>query len=253
LRKYNGLIGANFGAPDDFVRDMKLQSTDIRLSHRQTKNGSAEVVLVEDHAMFREWLTHMISADHEFVVSGQADNISDALSMIKEKQPDLALVDITLKGGSSGLELIKAMKAEGIDLPVLVLSMHDEELYAERSLRVGGMGYITKHEASSTLLKAMRLVLSGQVYLGEKMTTSILGKLSGQKLPASSGLESLTGRQLEVFRLIGKGYKGREIARELRLEESTIDTYRDRIKEKLHLRTAAEVYVRAAHWLREEE
>jgi DNA-binding NarL/FixJ family response regulator len=218
----------------------------------QTEIRTIEVVLVEDHTMFREWLAHMISMDEEFFVSGEADNLKEALMMIEDKRPDIVIVDITLKGGSSGLELVKEIKALGIEVPVLVLSMHDEEMYAERALRAGAKGYITKHEASSTLLKAIRQVLGGQVYLGEKMTASILGKLSGHKSSATSGLESLTGRQLEIFRLIGKGYNGREIAQQLHLEETTIDTYRARIKEKLHLRNAAEVYSRAAQWLQAE-
>jgi DNA-binding NarL/FixJ family response regulator len=219
----------------------------------QTEIRTIEVVLVEDHMMFREWLAHMISMGDEFFVSGEADNVKEALIMIESKRPDIVIVDITLKGGSGGLELIKELKVRGIEVPVLVLSMHEEEMYAERALRAGAKGYITKHEASSTLSKAIRQVLSGQVYLGEKMTASILGKLSGHKSSASTGMESLTGRQLEIFRLIGKGYNGREIADQLHLEETTIDTYRARIKEKLRLRNAAEVYSRAAQWLQNEE
>jgi len=220
--------------------------------NQKVEAGAIKVALVEDHKMFREWLGHMISMNEEFAVCGEADNIRDALIMIKETQPDVAIVDITLRGGSSGLELIKDIKALGIALPVLVLSMHEEELYAERVLRAGAKGYITKHEASSTLVKAIRQVLSGQVYLGEKMTATLLGKLTGHKSPAaSSGLESLADRELEVFQLIGKGYNAREIAQQLHLGETTIDTYRARIKEKLRLRNAAELYSRAAQWLRD--
>ena len=220
--------------------------------NQKAEGGAIKVALVEDHKMFREWLGNMIAMDDEFAVCGEADNIRDALIMIKEKQPDIAIVDITLRGGSSGLELIKDLKALGSPLPVLVLSMHDDELYAERVLRAGAKGYITKHEASSTLVKAIRQVLSGQVYLGEKMTAAIIGKLTGHKSPsATSGLESLADRELEVFQLIGKGYNAREIAQQLRLGETTIDTYRARIKEKLHLRNAAELYSRAAQWLRD--
>jgi len=219
--------------------------------NQKTETGTIKVVLVEDHKMFREWLGHMISMEDAFEVCGEADNIRDALTMIKEKQPDIAIVDITLRGGSSGLELIKDLKAHGITIPVLVLSMHDEELYAERVLRAGAKGYITKHEASSTLVKAIRQVLSGQVYLGEKMTAAILGKMTGHKSSSASGLESLADRELEVFQLIGKGYNAREIANQLHLGETTIDTYRARIKEKLRLRNAAELYSRAAQWLRD--
>jgi DNA-binding NarL/FixJ family response regulator len=219
---------------------------------QKTETGAIKIALVEDHKMFREWLGHMIAMDDEFAVCGEADNIRDALTMIKETEPDIAIVDITLRGGSSGLELIKDLKAHGIALPVLVLSMHDEELYAERVLRAGAKGYITKHEASSTLMKAVRQILSGQIYLGEKMTAALLGKITGHRSPAAaSGLESLADRELEVFQLIGKGYNGREIAEQLHLGETTIDTYRARIKEKLRLRSATELYSRAAQMLQD--
>ena len=209
-----------------------------------------KVVLVEDHRMFREWLTQMLRRDSGCEVCGEADNIQDAQRIIHATNPDIVIVDITLKG-SSGLELIKDMRAQGMETPVLVLSMHDEALYAERVLRAGARGYISKHEASSTLSKAIRHVLSGQVYLSEGMTASLLEKVSGRKPSSSSGLELLADRELEVFQLIGKGHNGREIAQLLHLGETTVDTYRARIKEKLRLRNAAELYSRAAQWVHE--
>lgn len=209
-----------------------------------------KVVLVEDHRMFREWLTQMLSRDSGCEVCGEADNIQDAQRIIQATHPDIVIVDITLKG-SSGLELIKDMRAQGLETPVLVLSMHDEALYAERVLRAGARGYISKHEASSTLSKAIRHVLSGQVYLSEGMTASLLEKVSGRKPSSTSGLELLADRELEVFQLIGKGHNGREIAQLLHLGETTVDTYRARIKEKLRLRNAAELYSRAAQWVHE--
>lgn len=210
-----------------------------------------KVVLVEDHQMFREWLTQMLGRDSGCEVCGEADNIQDAQRIIQATNPDIVIVDITLKG-SSGLELIKDLRAQGLHIPVLVLSMHDEALYAERVLRAGARGYISKHEASSTLSKAIRHVLSGQVYLSEGMTATLLEKVSGRKTPSStSGLELLADRELEVFQLIGKGHNGREIAQLLHLGETTVDTYRARIKEKLRLRNAAELYSRAAQWVHE--
>jgi DNA-binding NarL/FixJ family response regulator len=211
-----------------------------------------KVVLVEDHQMFREWLAHLISRKAPLSVCGEADNIRDALKIIRETQPDIVIVDITLRG-SSGLELIKDLKAQGMAVPVLVLSMHDESLYAERVLRAGAKGYITKHEASSTLLEAIQQVLNGEVYLGKTMTSKILQKMSGRASPTvTSGMELLADRELEVFQLIGRGYNTREIAAQLHLGDSTVDTYRARIKEKLKLRNAAEMYSRAAHWVQEE-
>lgn len=201
--------------------------------------------------MFREWLGQMLAKNEDFSICGEADNIRDALRLMKETAPDIAIVDITLRG-SSGLELIKDMKAQGLDVPVLVLSMHEEALYAERVLRAGAKGYITKHEATSTLAKAIRHVLSGQVYLSDAMTSSVLEKMtrSGGR-PVATGMDLLADRELEVFQLIGRGFNTREIAEQLHLGESTVDTYRTRIKDKLQLRNAAELYSRAAQWVQE--
>ncbi len=210
-----------------------------------------KVMLVEDHQMFREWLAQMITKDRSFTICGEADNIQGAMQAIQAQRPDIAIIDITLRG-SSGLELIKDLKASGAAIPVLVLSMHDETLYAERVLRAGARGYITKHEASSTLLKAIRHVLSGEVYLSEKMTAAMLARMTGQGGRAlASDMETLADRELEVFQLVGKGFNTREIAEQLHLGETTVDTYRARIKEKLQLRNAAELYSRAAQWIQE--
>lgn len=211
-----------------------------------------KVVLVEDHQMFREWLSQMIAKDRGFTVCGESDNIQEALEVIRQKNPDIALVDITLRG-SSGLELIKDLKAHGLAVPVLVLSMHDEALYAERVLRAGARGYISKHEASSTLLKAILHVLKGEIYLSERMTAAMLAKVAVQgSRSTGGGMESLADRELEVFQLVGKGFNSREIAAQLHLGETTIDTYRARIREKLHLRNAADLYTRAAQWIQEQ-
>jgi DNA-binding NarL/FixJ family response regulator len=208
-------------------------------------------MLVEDHQMFREWLGQMIAKDRSFTVCGEADNILDARRIIQAQPPDIALIDLTLRG-SSGLELIKDLKAQGLAVPVLVLSMHDEALYAERVLRAGARGYITKHEATSTLFKAIRHVLDGQIYLSERMTAAMLTKVAGQGSRAvMSGMEILADRELEVFQLVGRGFNTREIAGQLHLGETTVDTYRARIKEKLQLRNAADLYTRAAQWVQE--
>ena len=213
-------------------------------------NHPISVVLVEDHRMFREWLGHMITAAGDLAVVGETDNIADALDLIKKVQPDIAIVDLTLRG-SSGLELIKNLKAHGLEVPVLVLSMHDEELYAERVLRAGAKGYICKNEASSTVGAAIRRVLSGEIYLNEKMTARMLSTLSSSSPRASVGMEVLADRELEVFQLIGKGYNMPKIAEQLRLGETTVGTYRARIKEKLQIKTSAELYIRAAQWVHE--
>ena len=198
--------------------------------------------------MFRESLARMLTEDKAYTVCGVADNIAGAVETIRRTKPDIAIVDLTLRG-SSGLELIKNLKAQEIDVPVLVLSMHDEELYAERAVRAGARGYISKHEATTALIEAIEKVLSGEVYLPGRITAQLLKKLAGDGPKKSTGLDLLADRELEVFHLIGKGYNSRRIAEQLHLGESTVETYRARIKDKLGLRDAAELYTRAAHWV----
>ena len=210
-----------------------------------------KVVIVEDHQMFREWLTQMLDRDSGCKVCGEADNIEDAMKVIQAKQPDIVIVDITLRGGC-GLDLINGLRLQSVAIPVLVLSMHDELLYAERALRAGARGYISKSGASSTLSLAIRQVLAGEVYVSETMKAHRIEEASRQKtFAAGSGLESLAEREREVFQLIGRGHNGREIARLLNLGETTVDTYRTRIKEKLRVRSTAELYNRAARWIYE--
>lgn len=217
----------------------------------KTSPKTVKVAIVEDHLMFREWLGQMLAREPGFVVCGEADNIQHGLRVIQQTSPDIAIVDITLRG-SSGLELVKDLKAHGLTVPVLVLSMHDEALYAERVLRAGAKGYISKSEASSTLTEAIRQVLAGKIYLGERMTTFMLEKITNPRaVGTASRMDLLADRELEVFQLIGRGFNGREIAEQLHLGETTIDTYRARIKEKLQLRNAAELYSRAAQWVQE--
>lgn len=208
------------------------------------------VVLVEDHQMFREWLGHMITASGEFKVVGGTDNAEDALEMIERLRPGIAIVDVTLRG-SSGLELIKKLKALAIDVPVLVLSMHEDDLYAERVLRAGAKGYLSKGEASATVLTAIGRVLDGEIYLNEKMTSKILTPMNHSLGNEPAGVQLLADRELEVFRLIGKGYNIPKIAAHLRLGETTVGTYRVRIKEKLKVETSAELYAMAARWAQE--
>ncbi|HEY3841552.1 MAG TPA: response regulator transcription factor [Bryobacteraceae bacterium] len=212
--------------------------------------GCVKVVIVEDHRMFREWLTQMLDRDSDCKVCGEADNIEDAMEVIREKQPDIVIVDITLRGGC-GLDLINSLRTQGVEIPVLVLSMHDESLYAERVLRAGARGYISKSEASSTLSRAIRQVLAGEVYISEAMKARRLEESGRKSLAAGSGLQLLAEREMEVFQLIGRGHNGREIARLLHLGETTVDTYRTRIKEKLRVRSTAELYSRAARWIYE--
>lgn len=210
-----------------------------------------KVLLVEDHPMFREHLGQLINRDLGMAVCGEADNIKDAMRLAGETHPDIAIVDITLRG-SSGLEFIKDLKAQEIDLPVLVLSMHDEELYAERALRAGARGYVSKNEASAEVVKAIRCVINGEVYASRRMTNQLLLRMTQKRQPTElAGIETLADRELEVLQLLGHGKSTRDIAAALNLGESTVETYRSRIKDKLQLRSAAELYLRAGQWVRE--
>jgi DNA-binding NarL/FixJ family response regulator len=211
-----------------------------------------KVVIIEDHPMFREHLAQLLVREMSVNICGEADNIRDALALIEKEKPDIAIVDITLRGGSSGLELIKDLKTRESPTAVLVLSMHDEELYAERALRAGARGYITKNEASTELLKAIRAVLDGEIYASQRVTARLLQRMTSKRgTNELAGLETLADRELEVFNMLGRGKSTKEIAQTLNLGDSTVETYRARIKEKLQLRSAAELYLRAGQWVRD--
>ena len=211
-----------------------------------------KVVIIEDHPMFREHLAQLLVREMKVDICGEADNIRDALTLIEKEKPDIAIVDITLRGGSSGLELIKDLKTRDSQTAVLVLSMHDEELYAERALRAGARGYITKNEASTELLKAIRAVVEGEIYASQRVTARLLQRMSSKRGTSElAGLETLADRELEVFNMLGRGKSTKEIAQTLNLGDSTVETYRARIKEKLQLRSAAELYLRAGQWVRD--
>jgi DNA-binding NarL/FixJ family response regulator len=219
----------------------------------QPELTKSRVMIVEDHPMFRERLAHLINEEPDMQVCAETDNIRDGLQLAQTSRADVAIVDITLKG-SSGLELIKNLRAAGLEMPVLVLSMHDESLYAERVLRAGARGYITKHEASVTVMTAIRQVLNGEIFLGARAATKILGNLSGRtQANAATGVERLTDRELEVFEMIGRGRATRDISIRLNLGSATVETYRARIKEKLGLVNATALLQEATRWVAEAE
>ncbi len=210
------------------------------------------VVIVDDHRMFREQLGHLIGKADDMKICGEADNIEDGFALIRQTRPRVAIVDITLKG-SSGLELLKKLRAHGITVPVLVLSMHDESLYAERALRAGANGYITKHEASEDVLAAIRQVLSGEIYLNPRFMTRMMSKIMSGTETTAEPVDRLADRELEVFRLIGRGLTTREIGAQLGLGIATIDTYTARIKEKLSLENSARLRLEASRWVQQHE
>lgn len=206
------------------------------------------VLIIEDHRMFREQLAHLINKADDMEICGQADNIRDGLALIKKTQPSIAIIDITLRG-SSGLELLKDLRAHGIALPTLVLSMHDESLYAERALRAGAKGYVTKHEASAAVLKAIRQILKGEIYLNPRFMSRMISKMTAGGDVASEPIDRLADRELEVFDLIGRGLTTREIAAQLGLGITTVDTYKTRIREKLNLENSARLRFAASRWV----
>jgi len=202
--------------------------------------------------MFREQLVHLIEKGEEMKVTGEADNIRDGLALVCDKRPHIAVVDISLKG-SSGIELLKDLRAHGSTVPVLILSMHDETLYAERALRAGARGYMTKHEASENVSLAIREVLSGKIYLNPRFMSRVMSRIMAGKDTAVQPIDRLTDRELEVFQLIGRGLTTREIGARLGLGLTTIDTYRKRIKEKLNLDNAARLRFEASRWVQQQE
>ena len=211
------------------------------------------VVIVDDHPLLRERLAQLINHELDLEVCGEAGNAQDGIQLIRNTGADLAIIDITLKG-SSGLELIKSVKALSIGIPVLVLSMHEEALYAERALRAGATGYITKHQAADQIIQAIRRVLAGEVYLSERMTTSFLKSLTSAGVKSlSRPVDRLTDRELEVLELIGSGHTTREIAETLKVGVATVDTYRARIKEKMNFQKGTELQHYAIRWIRERE
>ena len=198
--------------------------------------------------MFRERLAQLINKEPDMKVHVEADNIRDGFDLIANSGATVAVIDIRLKA-SSGLELIKNLRSFGIKIPLLVLSVHDESIYAERALRAGAQGYITKQEASSKIMTALRQVLAGQVYVGHEVTTRLIGHVIGRRQPQLTGVERLTDRELAVFELLGLGRTARQIRDELGLHAATVETYRARIKEKLNLENGAVLRSEAVRWV----
>jgi DNA-binding NarL/FixJ family response regulator len=219
------------------------------MSTRPKPENKAKVFLVDDHPLVREWLSQLIQREPDLMVCGEAEDTHEALPKIAEAKPDIVIADISLKT-THGLELVKDLQAQFPKLPVLCLSMHDESLYAERVLRAGAMGYITKQESTRKVLQAIRQVLTGQIYVSEKMAARMVHKLvAGRQQEHSSPVERLTDRELEVFQLIGKGQGTRKIAEELHLGIKTVESYRARIKDKLKLEDGTQLLQQAIQWV----
>ena len=209
----------------------------------------SRVFIVDDHTMFREGLRQLIEHDPGLTVCGDAADAATAMEGIRQSHSDVVIVDLTL-ADSSGLDLVKSIRNDYEDLPVLVVSMHEESLYAERALRAGAMGYVMKNEAAKTVIAAIHSVLRGEMYLSRKMSSSVISKfMRGETEQPMSPLEILSDRELEVFRMLGQGKGTRQIAQDLGLTIPTIQSFRNRIKEKLHLKTAPELVLHAINWV----
>jgi DNA-binding NarL/FixJ family response regulator len=208
----------------------------------------ARILLVDDHPLIRERLAEVLEREPDIEVCGEAEDRHEALELVSSSRPDLVIVDLTLKS-SHGLDLIKDLRVRSPELPALVVSMHDESLHAERALRAGARGYITKQEATRKILLAVRTVLAGDVYLSERLAARIATiALSGPALQSGPAITRLTDRELRVFELIGQGRSTRQIAAALYVDMSTVETYRARIKDKLKLRNASELLQHAIRW-----
>lgn len=211
--------------------------------------GKKRVFLVEDHPVTREGFAQLINYQPDLTVCGQADTVKLALAGIQEAQPDLAIVDISLSE-SSGLDLIKDLKCQQAALPVLVLSTHDEALYAERALRAGARGYVMKQAPTSEVMKSIRAVLAGGLYLSDTMQTRVVRQQFDHSKPrARAELAGLSDRELQVFELLGHGHTTRRIATRLHVSVSTVETHRAHLKEKLRLTNAVQLVRRAVEWV----
>jgi DNA-binding NarL/FixJ family response regulator len=206
------------------------------------------ILIVDDHPIFREGLCQSINRQQDFTVCGEAENAAQALDCVQRLRPDLVIVDLTLPG-KSGLELIRDLQALHPDLAVLVVSMHDESLYAARVLRAGARGYVMKQESPQILLQAIRQVLAGGIYVSEKMSAQILESYSGRRVQSStSPIEQLSDREFEVFHLIGLGRNNQNIADQLHLSFKTVAVHQANIRRKLNLGSSSDLIRFAVRW-----
>lgn len=207
----------------------------------------ARIFLIDDHPLVREWLTNLIHQQPDLQVCGEAESAPQAFDAVTKLRPDIAIVDISLKNGS-GIELIKNFRSVAPEVAVIVLSMHDESLYAERALRAGARGYIMKRETAKKVISAIRQVLQGKLYLSEPMRAFFAEKFVGDPPATSLPVGELSDRELEVFQLLGQGYETRQIAASLNISMKTVQAFCARIKEKLTLTSATELLREAVRW-----
>jgi DNA-binding NarL/FixJ family response regulator len=213
----------------------------------------SRVFVVDDHPIVRQGLALLINRELDLMVCGEAEDAHTAVQAVATARPDILVVDISLNG-PDGLDLLKDIRTRHPELPVLVLSMHDESVYAERALRAGAQGYIMKQEATEKVLVALRRILSHEIYVSERIANRMLQRyIGGASAGRPSSIADLTDRELEVFRLIGEGHSTRQIAEELHISVKTVESYQAHIKEKLSLRSARELVQHAIQWSNNEK
>jgi DNA-binding NarL/FixJ family response regulator len=217
------------------------------MSRKTDSNNRSRVFLVDDHPLVREGLANLINQQEDLAVVGEAEDSAGAVAGIAEKQPNIALIDISLKN-ESGLELVKDLEERFPLVSLIVLSMHDEALYAERALRAGAKGYVMKRESSKSVLVAIRRVLSGDVYVSERVVTAMAKRMGSSRKAAAEPVERLSDRELEIFRLLGQGRTTSQIADDLHLSLKTVQAYCARAKEKFGVNSLGELLRAAIRW-----
>jgi len=211
----------------------------------------SRITVVEDHPVLCDGLMQLINSQPDLACAGVADNTCDAKRVVKQRKPDLMLLDLRLKSGDS-LELIKSLRVEHPEVKVLVLSQYDELIFAERALRAGASGYIMKENATDEVLRAVRKVLAGELYFSERVAAAVVQRTLREKPSGSRiGVETLSDREMQVFQLLGVPYSAREIAEQFHLSRKTVETHCEKIKHKLSLRSAAELRQFARKWAAE--
>ena len=210
-------------------------------------NQQSRILIVDDHPLVRAGLRSLIDAEPDLTICAEVSNVRDAVEVARAEAPDLVLVDISLDDGN-GIELIKRLKVHNPDLKMLVCSMHDESLFAERAINAGARGYVNKHQVTEQVLEAIRQVLAGRIYLSEKMVERVINGFAKKKDGGASSIEDLSDRELEVFGLIGQGMSTSKIAERLHLSVKTVESHREKIKRKLGLATSGELVRHAVQW-----
>lgn len=234
---------------------MKTSSTEAGGSATTVEAAVAKkkVLIVDDHPITRQGLRVLVDQQPDFAVCGEADNAAVAMDLAAKLKPDIAIVDITLRT-ANGIELTKNLRAHSPTLLILIVSMHDEELFAERALRAGAKGYLMKHEASDQIVNALRRIANGDIYVSGRVQARMLSRMVNSRTgEVASPVESLSDREMEVFQLLGNGYSTRQIAERLNLSVKTIDSYREHLKLKLNLETGADLIRYAIQWVKTQD